>query len=137
MKNVFEAHPDIDTIYVVDGMPFLKKEEAESHERTTGQKMQVINKGDEDDELTPAGKAYFEAAAKIDSAKTSKAPKAPKAKATGEGTGKATNEQSRQILEAALAKAGAAGYVVAGEGTGEATGEGTGEATGEGTGEGE
>lgn len=34
MKNVFDAHKDVNEIYVVNGMPFLDKKAAESYARS-------------------------------------------------------------------------------------------------------
>lgn len=44
-KSVFDLHPDVTEIYVVDDMPFLRKVDALAYEATTGVKMQTIAKG--------------------------------------------------------------------------------------------
>lgn len=43
-KSVFEAHPDVDVIYVCDGMPFLSEAHAESHAMTTKKKVETIKR---------------------------------------------------------------------------------------------
>lgn len=42
--SVFEAHPEVDVIYVCDGMPFLSEAHADSHSMTTKQKVETIKR---------------------------------------------------------------------------------------------
>lgn len=41
-QNVFANHPDAEQIFVVNGMPFLKRTHADSHARTTGKPVEVV-----------------------------------------------------------------------------------------------
>jgi hypothetical protein len=41
---VFECHPDVDRIFVVDGMPFLQASHAQAHANTTKKQIQVIDR---------------------------------------------------------------------------------------------
>lgn len=43
-KSVFDLHPDINEIYVVDDMPFLRKVDALAYEKSTGQTLQTYTR---------------------------------------------------------------------------------------------
>lgn len=43
-KTVFDCYPDANTIYVVDGMPFLEAAQAEGHAKRTGSKVETVQR---------------------------------------------------------------------------------------------
>lgn len=43
-KSVFDCHPGVSEIFVVDGMPFLNAGHAQSHSITTGKPVEVIKR---------------------------------------------------------------------------------------------
>jgi hypothetical protein len=43
-QNVFDCYPDTDLIYVVDGMPFVQRGQAEGHSKTTGKPVEVVER---------------------------------------------------------------------------------------------
>jgi hypothetical protein len=45
MQDVFEVYP-VDTIYVVDGMPFLNESDAKNHSAHTGAEVKVVKRDD-------------------------------------------------------------------------------------------
>lgn len=71
-QSVFDCHPKVDEIFVVDEMPFLEAGHAQSHANVTGKPVRTVKrpkatsvKGPETEEPKPA--------------KEPKAPKGPKA----------------------------------------------------------
>lgn len=43
-KTVFDCYPDTQTIFVVDGMPFLEAAQAEGHAKRTGAKVETVQR---------------------------------------------------------------------------------------------
>ena len=52
MKDVFDAYPKVDTIYVVEGMPFFDKVHAQNHAGGDLKKVQIVTR--EEAELAAA-----------------------------------------------------------------------------------
>ena len=40
--EVFACHPNVDKIYVADGVPFLKEKDARNYAATRGEKVEVV-----------------------------------------------------------------------------------------------
>jgi len=55
-KNVFDAHPKAQQIYVVGDMPFLKKEHAEQYAHEQGKEVSVIERPKADAKKAPTKK---------------------------------------------------------------------------------
>lgn len=56
-QPVFDCHPGVDEIFVVDGMPFLNAAHAQSHSNTTNKPVELIKRdqaGDPEDEAAEA-----------------------------------------------------------------------------------
>jgi hypothetical protein len=80
-KNVFDAYPEVDEIFVVDDMPFLEKGHAEGHSNTTKKPVKTFRRADlknttketaSEEELAAAAEAKAEkeaAAAEVKAAK--------------------------------------------------------------------
>lgn len=93
-KEVFDVHPDIDELFVVDGQPFLGEVEAKNFARQyNGQdkKIERVRRGPSKEELEAQKAANAEAKAKADAEKKAKAD--AKKKAQAEAKGKADAEQ--------------------------------------------
>lgn len=52
MKEVFEVYPEVDKIYVVDGMPFLAETPAINHSKAVGKPVETVLRTDA---ATPKG----------------------------------------------------------------------------------
>ena len=55
-KEVFDAYPNAEEIFVVDNMPFLVEEHAKSHAKTTGKKVEKIERPKESEQGEDTGK---------------------------------------------------------------------------------
>jgi hypothetical protein len=66
MQDVFAVYPDINTIYVVDGMPFLNESDAQNHSAHTGAEVEVVRR---DEAGKPAPNAATEQPVKTKTAK--------------------------------------------------------------------
>lgn len=44
MKNVFDAHKDVDILYVVDGIPFLRQNHALNHAKGDNRKIKQVTR---------------------------------------------------------------------------------------------
>ncbi len=58
-NNVFDNYPDVDQIYIVDDMPFLRADQAQAHGAATGKPVEPVSRFVQDlatDDLSEAEK---------------------------------------------------------------------------------
>jgi hypothetical protein len=70
MKNVFQSYPDLDTIYVVNGMPFLTEREADNYALKVKAKVEIVKRGE--DASDESGEAVSAAKTPRSSGKTTR-----------------------------------------------------------------
>lgn len=78
MKDVFDAYPHINTLYIVDGMPFLEQGSANNHAKVTGKEIKIVERASEN--AAEAKAAKDAAAAEAKAAKDAAAAEAKAAK---------------------------------------------------------
>lgn len=71
MNNVFQNYPDLDTLYVVNGMPFLTEREADNYARSAKATVEIVKRGEDASDEAPADPALA-AKASRSSGKTSR-----------------------------------------------------------------
>lgn len=55
-QNVFDCYPEVQSIYVVDGMPFLNASHAQSHAIATGKPVETVRRPAQGQDLPGDGR---------------------------------------------------------------------------------